>query len=108
MHNHLASLDRRWLAHMERVAFDGQQAGTYTVPDPGTSSERIMALLDGYGVQLVRAGSARARRAASWPPARWGRSWASRSAPADRHWAGGVSGGGSALAPASMERFVPV
>jgi AcrR family transcriptional regulator len=62
MRDHLADLDRRWLAAIEAVIVDGQQAGAFTVPDPGASAERIMALLDGYGVQLVRAGSARARQ----------------------------------------------
>ena len=62
MRDHLADLDRRWLAAIEAVIVDGEQAGAFTVPDPGASAERIMALLDGYGVQLVRAGSARARQ----------------------------------------------
>jgi AcrR family transcriptional regulator len=62
MRDLLADLDRRWLAAIEVVIADGQQAGVFLAPSPAASAARIMALLDGYGVQLVRAGSARARQ----------------------------------------------
>ena len=62
MRDHLADLDRRWIAAIETVIADGQRAGVFTAPEPAASAARIMALLDGYGVQLVRAGSARARQ----------------------------------------------
>jgi AcrR family transcriptional regulator len=62
MRDHLADLDHRWLGAIEAIIADGERAGAFTVREPAASAERIMALLDGYGVQLVRAGSARARQ----------------------------------------------
>ena len=62
MRHHLADLDRRWLAAIEAIIADGEGTGAFTVRAPAASAERIMALLDGYGVQLVRAGSVRARQ----------------------------------------------
>ena len=117
MRDHLADLDRRWLAAIEAIIADGEQTGAFTVRAPAASAERIMALLDGYGVQLAGRGRP-APASGSWPPdaPRWGRSWASRSAPADRHSAGGwaVLAVPAALAVARssprppVERFVPV
>jgi len=62
MRDHLAELDRRWLAAVEDVIVDGRRSGTFTVASAAASAGRIIALIDGYGVQLVRAGSARARQ----------------------------------------------
>ena len=63
MRDHLADLDRRWLAAIEAVIADGRAGRcVHGARSPAASAERIMALLDGYGVQLVRAGSARARQ----------------------------------------------
>jgi AcrR family transcriptional regulator len=62
MRDHLAELDRRWLAAVEAVIADGRRSGEFTVASAAASAGRIIALIDGYGVQLVRAGSARARQ----------------------------------------------
>jgi AcrR family transcriptional regulator len=58
----LADLDERWQQAIGVVVTDGRTAGVFEVDDPDVSAQRILALLDGYGVQLVRAGSTRARR----------------------------------------------
>ena len=62
MRDHLAELDRRWLAAVEAVIADGRRSGAFTVGSVAASAGRVIALIDGYGVQLVRAGSARARQ----------------------------------------------
>jgi AcrR family transcriptional regulator len=58
----LVELDERWQQAIRTVVTDGRAAGIFMVDDPDVSAQRILALLDGYGVQLVRAASARARR----------------------------------------------
>jgi AcrR family transcriptional regulator len=62
MRDHLAELDRRWLAAVEAVIADGRRSGAFTFGSASASAGRIIALIDGYGVQLLRAGSARARQ----------------------------------------------
>src|SRR5262245_36799174 len=58
----LTELDDRWQQAIGAVVSEGRAAGAFVLDDPDVSAQRILALLDGYGVQLVRAGSARARR----------------------------------------------
>jgi hypothetical protein len=58
----LIELDERWQQAIRTVVTEGRAAGIFMVDDPDVSAPRILALLDGYGIQLVRAGSARARR----------------------------------------------
>jgi AcrR family transcriptional regulator len=58
----LVELDERWQQAIRTVVTEGRAAGIFMVDDPDVSAPRILALLDGYGIQLVRAGSARARR----------------------------------------------
>jgi AcrR family transcriptional regulator len=58
----LAELDERWQQAIGTVVTEGLAEGVFAVDDPGVSAQRVVALLDGYGVQLVRAGSTRARR----------------------------------------------
>jgi AcrR family transcriptional regulator len=58
----LVELDERWQQAILTVVTEGRAAGIFMVDDPDVSAPRILALLDGYGIQLVRAGSARARR----------------------------------------------
>jgi AcrR family transcriptional regulator len=58
----LAELDERWQQAIGAVVTEGRDAGLFEVGDPGVSAQRILALLDGFGVQLVRTGSLRARR----------------------------------------------
>jgi AcrR family transcriptional regulator len=60
----LVELDDRWQQAIGAVVTEGKAAGVFTVDDPQATAQRIVALLDGYGVQLVRAGSTRARRRA--------------------------------------------
>jgi AcrR family transcriptional regulator len=62
MRDHLAELDRRWLAAVEAVIADGRESGAFTVGSASASAGRIIALIDGHGVQLVRARSSRARQ----------------------------------------------
>jgi AcrR family transcriptional regulator len=57
----LTDLDERWQRGIGAVVEQGRAAGVFVVADPIVSAQRIVALLDGYGVQLVRAGSTRAR-----------------------------------------------
>ena len=58
----LAELDERWRQAIGAVLTEGVAAGVFAVDDPDVSAQRVVALFDGYGVQLVRAGSTRARR----------------------------------------------
>ena len=57
----LAELDERWQRSIGAIVEEGRAAGDFVVADPDVSAQRIVALLDGYGVQLVRAASSRAR-----------------------------------------------
>ena len=57
----LAELDERWQRSIGAIVEEGRAAGDFVVADPEVSAQRLVALLDGYGVQLVRAASTRAR-----------------------------------------------
>ena len=57
----LAELDQRWQRAIGAIVEEGRSAGVFVTADPEVSAQRLVALLDGYGVQLVRAGSTRAR-----------------------------------------------
>jgi AcrR family transcriptional regulator len=58
----LTELDERWQQAIGAVVTEGRAAGVFALDDPGVTAQRIVALLDGYGVQLVRTDSTRARR----------------------------------------------
>ncbi len=62
MARHLEELDRRWHRSLVRVIAEGVEEGTFAVDDVRGAAEQLMALMDGYGVRLVRAGSDRTRR----------------------------------------------
>jgi AcrR family transcriptional regulator len=57
----LAELDERWQQAIGAIVEEGRAAGDFVVADPEASAQRVVAMLDGYGVQLVRAPSTRAR-----------------------------------------------
>ena len=57
----LAELDERWQGSIGAIVEEGRAAGDFLVADPEVSAQRIVALLDGYGVLLVRAASSRAQ-----------------------------------------------
>ncbi len=57
----LAELDERWQRSIAAIVEEGRAAGDFVVADPEVSAQRLVALLDGYGVQLVRGASTRAR-----------------------------------------------
>ena len=110
MARHLADLDRRWRRVFERVITEGVRAGEFAVVDARTAADRVMALLDGYGVQLVRARSragtaaGAGRRPAERSAPSWGqvplrpRPGGSRGGARKAHSVGSPSGGPSASA----------
>jgi hypothetical protein len=57
----LTELDERWQRGIGAVVEQGCSAGVFVAANPMVSAQRIVVLLDGYGVQLVRADSTRAR-----------------------------------------------
>lgn len=57
----LSELDDRWQSAIAAVLTEGLSSGEFALDDPAASALRIVALLDGYGVQLVRVGTTRAR-----------------------------------------------
>lgn len=57
----LAELDERWQRAIGAIVEEGRTSGVFVVADPEVSAQRVVALLDGYGLQLVRAGTTRAR-----------------------------------------------
>ena len=110
MRDHLADLDRRWLAAIEAVIADGQRAGVFTVPDAG----RVGRADHGPARRLRRA--ARAGRLGPRPPAGPGRRAGRGGRGAGRHAPHPLTVTRPAAAPAvarssarpRLERFVPV
>ena len=62
MAQHLHELDRRWRRALERVISEGVETGAFSTADVRASAERATAIMDGFGVQLVRAGSTRSQQ----------------------------------------------
>jgi hypothetical protein len=65
MRRHLVELDRRWVRLLRAVIEEGRESGAFAPVEPGAAADRIMALLDGYGVQLARAAPASGGRGGS-------------------------------------------
>ena len=63
MARHLEHLDRRWCRALERVITQGVEEGVFAVAHNGVpaAAERLMAILDGFGVRLVRSRTDRGR-----------------------------------------------
>jgi AcrR family transcriptional regulator len=63
MSRHLEHLDRRWCRALERVITQGVEEGVLAVAhdDVPAAAERLMAILDGFGVRLVRSRTDRSR-----------------------------------------------